>query len=77
MKADTQRVFQKSVTDNARQMNRDPPAPSNLTDHQISHGPEEMQENKPPTDNQKLLMGALGRRLLDGKVSDKYLSCSL
>lgn len=76
MKADTQRVFQKSVTDNARQMCRDPPAPSNPTDHQISHGPEDVQENKPPKDNQKLLTGALGRRLLDGKVSDKYLNCS-
>nr|KAF6381351.1 carcinoma-related EF-hand protein [Pipistrellus kuhlii] len=71
LKANTQRVFQKSVTDNARQMNRDPPAPNNLTDHQISHGPEEMQENKPPKDNQKLLMGALGRRLLDGKTPNQ------
>ncbi|XP_054577266.1 uncharacterized protein C1orf87 homolog [Eptesicus fuscus] len=69
LKADTQRVFQKSVTDNTRQMSRDPPAPSNPTDHQISHGPEDVQENKPPKDNQKLLTGALGRRLLDGKAN--------
>lgn len=76
MKAEIQRVFQKSVTGNARQMIRDPPVPSNPTDHQISHGPDDVQDNKPPENNQKLLMGALGSRLLDGKVSDKYLNCS-
>ncbi|XP_070259458.1 uncharacterized protein C1orf87 homolog isoform X2 [Myotis yumanensis] len=69
LKAETQRVFQKSVTGNARQMGRDPPVPSNPTDHQISHGPDDVQENKPPENNQKLLTGALGSRLLDGKAN--------
>lgn len=76
MKAETQRVFQKSVIDNARQMSRDPPAPSNPADHQISHGPEDVQENKPPENNQKLHTGVLATRLLKCKVSDKYLNCS-
>ncbi|XP_036203142.1 uncharacterized protein C1orf87 homolog [Myotis myotis] len=68
LKAETQRVFQKSVTGDARRMSRDPPVPSNPTDHQISHGPDDVQENKPPENNQKLLTGALGCRLPDGKT---------
>ncbi|ELK26777.1 hypothetical protein MDA_GLEAN10024044 [Myotis davidii] len=74
LKAETQRVFQKSVTGNARQMIRDTPVPSNPTDHQITHGPDDVQKNKPPENNQKLLTGALGSRLLDGKDIGQRLS---
>lgn len=81
MKAETQRVLQKSVTGNARQMSKDSPAPNSPSDHQINHDPDDVedskhQENNQKPENQKLQMGALSSRFLDGKVSDKHLSFS-
>ncbi|XP_042853334.1 uncharacterized protein C1orf87 homolog isoform X2 [Panthera tigris] len=75
LKAETQTVLQKSMIGSARQMSRDSPAPTNPTDHQINHDPEDEEENKhqennqSPENNQKFLTGALTSRFLDGKVS--------
>lgn len=80
MNIETQSVLQKSVTGNAREMIRDPPAPNNPTDHQINHDSDDVEESKHPENNQKpensqkLLTGAVSSRFLDGKVSDKPLS---
>uniref|UniRef100_A0A8D1DJY6 Carcinoma-related EF-hand protein n=1 Tax=Sus scrofa TaxID=9823 RepID=A0A8D1DJY6_PIG len=69
LKAETQIVLQKSVTDSARQTSKDPPVPANPTDHQINLDPDDVEENKhpeshqKPEDNQKLSC-----RLLDNKV---------
>ncbi|XP_057566531.1 uncharacterized protein C1orf87 homolog [Hippopotamus amphibius kiboko] len=71
LKADTQTVLQKSVTGIAKQMSRDPPAPTNPTDHQINRDPDDVEESKHPEDNQKLLTGALHCRLLDGKIPNQ------
>uniref|UniRef100_A0A8C8XAP3 Chromosome 1 open reading frame 87 n=1 Tax=Panthera leo TaxID=9689 RepID=A0A8C8XAP3_PANLE len=74
LKAETQTVLQKSMIGSARQMSRDSPAPTNPTDHQINHDPEDEEENKhqennqSPENNQKFLTGALTSRFLDGKV---------
>ncbi|KAF6107741.1 carcinoma-related EF-hand protein [Phyllostomus discolor] len=74
LKPETRRVLQKSVTGNTKQMSRDPPGPSRLTDHQINHDPDDGEESKhpekyqKPENNQKLLMGALSSRFLDGRV---------
>ncbi|XP_036113327.1 uncharacterized protein C1orf87 homolog [Molossus molossus] len=83
VKAETQRVFQKSATGNTRQMSRDSPAPSNPTDDQTDHDPDDGQEskhpenNQKPEDNQKLLPGVLGSRLLDGQhPSQANVYCS-
>uniref|UniRef100_A0A8D1V3B9 Carcinoma-related EF-hand protein n=1 Tax=Sus scrofa TaxID=9823 RepID=A0A8D1V3B9_PIG len=68
LKAETQIVLQKSVTDSARQTSKDPPVPANPTDHQINLDPDDVEENKhpesnrKPEDNQKLSC-----RLLDNK----------
>lgn len=65
------------MTDNARQMSRDPPAPINFTDQQTNYNPDDVKENKHPENNQKsennqkLLTGAHSSRFLDGKVSNK------
>ncbi|XP_066228285.1 uncharacterized protein C1orf87 homolog [Saccopteryx leptura] len=68
-KAETQRGLQKSVTVNTRQMSRDPPAPSNPNDHQISHDPDDVEDSKHPENNQKLLTEALSSSsFLDGKA---------
>lgn len=67
---------------NARQVSRDRPAPSNATDHQIDHGPDDVAESKhpenkqEPENNHKLPTGALGSRFLDDNVSDKNLNSS-
>ncbi|KAM7099282.1 uncharacterized protein C1orf87 homolog isoform 5-T5 [Molossus nigricans] len=80
VKAETQRVFQKSATGNTRQMSRDSPAPSNPTDDQTDHDPDDGQEskhpenNQKPEDNQKLQPGVLGSRLLDGQQANVYCS---
>uniref|UniRef100_A0A8D1JTK5 Carcinoma-related EF-hand protein n=1 Tax=Sus scrofa TaxID=9823 RepID=A0A8D1JTK5_PIG len=72
LKAETQIVLQKSVTDNARQTSKDPPVPANPTDHQISLDPDDVEENKhpesnrKPEDNQKLSC-----RLLDNKIPNQ------
>lgn len=82
MKAETQTVLQKSVSGTAKQISRDPPASTNPTDHQINHDPDDVEKskhpekNQKPEDNQKLLMGALSCRFLDGQVSNKYLNFS-
>ncbi|XP_007089933.1 uncharacterized protein C1orf87 homolog isoform X3 [Panthera tigris] len=74
LKAETQTVLQKSMIGSARQMSRDSPAPTNPTDHQINHDPEDEEENKhqennqSPENNQKFLTGALTSRFLDGKI---------
>nr|KAF6504127.1 carcinoma-related EF-hand protein [Rousettus aegyptiacus] len=79
VKAETQRVLQKSVTGNARQMSKDPPAPNSPSDHQINHDPDDVedskhQENNQKPENQKLQMGALSSRFLDGKVNVHCIS---
>nr|KAF6504126.1 carcinoma-related EF-hand protein [Rousettus aegyptiacus] len=76
VKAETQRVLQKSVTGNARQMSKDPPAPNSPSDHQINHDPDDVedskhQENNQKPENQKLQMGALSSRFLDGKIPNQ------
>ena len=82
MKPETQRVLQKSVTGNTKQMSSDPPAPNRPTEHQINHDPDDVEESKHPEKNQKpenhqkLLTGALSSRFLDGRVSDQYLNSS-
>ncbi|XP_043429341.1 uncharacterized protein C1orf87 homolog [Prionailurus bengalensis] len=74
LKAETQTVLQKSMIGSARQMSRDSPAPTNPTDHQINHDPDDEEENKhqennqSPENNQKFLTGALTSRFLDGKI---------
>uniref|UniRef100_A0ABI7XW65 Uncharacterized protein n=1 Tax=Felis catus TaxID=9685 RepID=A0ABI7XW65_FELCA len=74
LKTETQTVLQKSMIGSARQMSRDSPAPTNPTDHQINHDPDDEEENKhqennqSPENNQKFLTGALTSRFLDGKV---------
>ncbi|XP_016061382.1 PREDICTED: uncharacterized protein C1orf87 homolog [Miniopterus natalensis] len=74
-KAEAPRVFQKSVPGNARQVSRDRPAPSNATDHQIDHGPDDVAESKhpenkqEPENNHKLPTGALGSRFLDDNAT--------
>ncbi|KAM8792311.1 LOW QUALITY PROTEIN: uncharacterized protein C1orf87 homolog [Rhynchonycteris naso] len=74
-KAETQRVLQKSVTVNARQMSRDPPAPSNPNDHQISHDPDDVEDSKHPESNQKLLTEALSSSsFLDDKANVHCIS---
>ncbi|XP_074190903.1 uncharacterized protein C1orf87 homolog isoform X2 [Rhinolophus sinicus] len=73
LNAETQNVLQKSVTGNATQMIRDPPAPSNPADHQIDHDSDDVEESKHPENNrkpensQKHLTGAVSSRFLDGK----------
>ncbi|KAM5265655.1 uncharacterized protein C1orf87 homolog isoform 1-T2 [Hipposideros larvatus] len=75
LEAETQRVLPQSVTGNARQMSREPPAPSNPTDHQINHDSDDVEEskhpenNQKPDSNQKLLTGPLSSRFLDGKAN--------
>ncbi|XP_058549759.1 uncharacterized protein C1orf87 homolog [Neofelis nebulosa] len=68
LKAETQTVLQKSMIGSARQMSRDSPAPTNPTDHQINHDPDDEEENKHQENNQKFLTGALTSRFLDGKI---------
>uniref|UniRef100_A0A8C9AZJ9 Carcinoma-related EF-hand protein n=1 Tax=Phocoena sinus TaxID=42100 RepID=A0A8C9AZJ9_PHOSS len=71
LKAETQTVLQKSVSGTAKQISRDPPASTNTIDHQINHDPDDVEKSKhpeKPEDNQKLLMGALSCRFLDGQV---------
>nr|XP_042104775.1 uncharacterized protein C1orf87 homolog isoform X5 [Ovis aries] len=73
LKAETQTVLQKSVTGDAKQIGGDPPAPTDPTDHQINHDPDDVKENKHQEnnrkreDNGKLLTGTFSCRLLDGK----------
>ncbi|ELK06208.1 hypothetical protein PAL_GLEAN10023811 [Pteropus alecto] len=79
VKAETQRALQKSVTGNARQMSKDPPAPNSPSDHQINHNPDDVedskhQENNRKPENQKLQMGALSSRFLDGKANVHCIS---
>uniref|UniRef100_A0A2K6QY74 Chromosome 1 open reading frame 87 n=1 Tax=Rhinopithecus roxellana TaxID=61622 RepID=A0A2K6QY74_RHIRO len=74
LKTETQTMRQKPMTDNARQMSRDPPAPINFTDQQTNYNPDDVKENKhaennqKSENNQKLLTGAHSSRFLDGKV---------
>ncbi|XP_021535617.1 uncharacterized protein C1orf87 homolog [Neomonachus schauinslandi] len=83
LKAETQTVLQKSMIGGAKQMSRDSPAPTNPTDHQINHDPDDKEEskqpenNQKPEDNQKFLTGALSSRFLDGKIpSQANAHCS-
>ncbi|KAB0338672.1 hypothetical protein FD754_024410, partial [Muntiacus muntjak] len=77
LKAEAQTVLQKSVPDDAKQIGGDPPAPTDSTDHQISHDPDDGKEskhrenNQKPEDSGKLLTGPLSCRFLDGKVSNQ------
>nr|XP_005543277.2 uncharacterized protein C1orf87 homolog isoform X1 [Macaca fascicularis] len=83
LKTETQTTRQKPMTDNARQMSRDPPAPINFTDQQTNYNPDDVKENKHPENNQKsennqkLLTGAHSSRFLDGKIpSQANVHCS-
>ncbi|XP_011796575.1 PREDICTED: uncharacterized protein C1orf87 homolog [Colobus angolensis palliatus] len=83
LKTETQTMRQKPMTDNARQMSRDPPAPINFTDQQTNYNPDDVKENKHPENNQKsennqkLLTGAHSSRFLDGKIpSQTNVHCS-
>uniref|UniRef100_A0A8C2PBB1 Carcinoma-related EF-hand protein n=1 Tax=Capra hircus TaxID=9925 RepID=A0A8C2PBB1_CAPHI len=77
LKAETQTVLQKSVTGDAKQIGGDPPAPTDPTDHQINHDPDDVKESKHRENNQKredngkLLTGTFSCRFLDGKVSNQ------
>uniref|UniRef100_A0A8C3WPN6 Chromosome 1 open reading frame 87 n=1 Tax=Catagonus wagneri TaxID=51154 RepID=A0A8C3WPN6_9CETA len=81
LKAETQTVLQKSGTDNARQTSKDLPAPTNPTDHQINHDPDDVEEskhpesNQKPEDNQKFLTEALSCRFLDNKIPNQANIC--
>ncbi|XP_042638373.1 uncharacterized protein C1orf87 homolog [Orycteropus afer afer] len=69
---ETQTALQKSVTDDAKQMNREPPAPMNPTAQQVKCNPDGMNESKDLESNKKTsLTGAHNTRLLDGKVSNQ------
>uniref|UniRef100_A0A2R8MJK0 Chromosome 1 open reading frame 87 n=1 Tax=Callithrix jacchus TaxID=9483 RepID=A0A2R8MJK0_CALJA len=71
---ETQTMHQEPMTDNARQMSRDPPAPVNFTDQQTNDNPDDVKENKhtennqKSENNQKLLTGVHNSRFLDVKV---------
>uniref|UniRef100_A0A8I4A4C3 Chromosome 1 open reading frame 87 n=1 Tax=Callithrix jacchus TaxID=9483 RepID=A0A8I4A4C3_CALJA len=70
---ETQTMHQEPMTDNARQMSRDPPAPVNFTDQQTNDNPDDVKENKhtennqKSENNQKLLTGVHNSRFLDVK----------
>nr|XP_002750932.3 uncharacterized protein C1orf87 homolog isoform X2 [Callithrix jacchus] len=71
---ETQTMHQEPMTDNARQMSRDPPAPVNFTDQQTNDNPDDVKENKhtennqKSENNQKLLTGVHNSRFLDVKI---------
>ncbi|KAG8508528.1 putative protein C1orf87 [Galemys pyrenaicus] len=53
LKAEPSKVLQKSVTDNTGTLSRDPPVPTNPTDHQINHVSNDVKKSKRPENNQK------------------------
>ncbi|XP_004679113.1 PREDICTED: uncharacterized protein C1orf87 homolog [Condylura cristata] len=70
LKAEPATVLQKSETGNTGIMNRDPPVPTNPTDHQTHHVASDVKESK-HQDNQQLQseVHSMNRtRFLDGKI---------
>ncbi|XP_055978276.1 uncharacterized protein C1orf87 homolog [Sorex fumeus] len=83
LKAETQPVHQKSVTNNAARVSGDPSASANPADHQINNETKEVKENKhlentqKPESIQKHLTGLHGRRFLNDKVPNQAnIHCS-
>lgn len=76
VEAEIQAVPQKSVTGNAKQMNTDPSAPINPTEHQVNHDPDvaegkHPENNQKPQHNQKVLTEARSSRFWDNKLPDQ------
>ncbi|XP_036767137.2 uncharacterized protein C1orf87 homolog isoform X1 [Manis pentadactyla] len=76
VEAEIQAVPQKSVTGNARQMNTDPSAPINPTDHQVNHDPDvaggkHPENNQKWQHNQKVLTEARSSRFWDNKLPNQ------
>ncbi|KAK2496566.1 hypothetical protein MC885_000508, partial [Smutsia gigantea] len=82
VEAEIQAVLQKSMTGNARQMNADPSALINPTDHQVNHDPDvaegkHPENNQKPQHNQKVLTEARSSRFWDNKLPNQaYVHCS-
>ncbi|XP_004369183.1 uncharacterized protein C1orf87 homolog [Trichechus manatus latirostris] len=70
--SETQTALQKSVTGNARQMSREPPAPIKPRAQRVNCNPDDVEDRKDPENNQKpIITRACNSRFLDGKVSNQ------
>ncbi|KAM9241589.1 LOW QUALITY PROTEIN: uncharacterized protein C1orf87 homolog [Dugong dugon] len=68
--SETQTALQKSVTGNARQMSREPPAPIKPRAQQVNCNPDDVEDSKDPENNQKpIITRACNSRFLDGKAN--------